>query len=71
MAEAEREVKATCLKDKDGKIYLDELDSNAGNPTDLITGECGIFCQVDFAYIMSKRTKDILEGKESIYKPLN
>ena len=67
MAEAEREVKATCLKDKDGKIYLDELDPNAGNPTDLITGECGIFCQVDFAYIMSKRTKDILEGKESIY----
>jgi len=67
MAEAEREVNATCLKDKNGRIYLDELDPKAGNPTDLVTGGCGIFCQVEFAYIMSKRTNDILEGKVSIY----
>jgi hypothetical protein len=38
------------------KIYLDELGPKAGNPTDLVTGECGIFCQVEFAHIMSKRT---------------
>jgi hypothetical protein len=67
MAEAEREVGASCLKNKEGKIYLDELDPKAGNPTDLVTGECGIFCQVEFAHIMSKRTNDILEGKVSIY----
>ena len=58
---------ATCLKDKNGRIYLDELDPKAGNPTDLVTGGCGIFCQVEFAHIMSKRTNDILEGKVSIY----
>ena len=32
MAEAEREVSASCLKNKEGKIYLDELDPKAGNP---------------------------------------
>ena len=70
MAEAEREVNATCLKDKNGRIYLDELDPKAGNPTYLVTGECGILCQVEFAHIMSKRTNDILEGKVSIYAGL-
>lgn len=68
MAKAEREIGATCLKDENGKIYLDELDANAGNPTDLILGECGIFCQVEFAHIMSKKVNDILEGKLSIYE---
>lgn len=67
MADAERAVGATCLKDKNGKIYLDELDPNAGNPTDLVTGECGIFCQVEFAHIMSNRTQSILDGSKSIY----
>lgn len=67
MAEAEREIGATCLKNDDGKIYLDELNPKSGNPTDIVTGECGIFCQVEFAHIMSKRTNDILDGKVSIY----
>jgi hypothetical protein len=67
MAEAERTVGATCLKNKDGKLYLDELNPTAGNPTDMVTGECGIFCQVEFAHIMSKRTDAILQGKASIY----
>ena len=49
---------------------VDELDPKAGNPTDLVTGECGIFCQVEFAHIMPKRTNDILEGKVSIYAGL-
>jgi len=67
MAEIERQIGATCLKNKNGKIYLDELDTKAGNPTDLVIGECGIFCQVEFADIISKRTLDVLEGKSSIY----
>lgn len=68
MAETEREIKATCLKDERGKIYLDELNPKAGNPSDIVTGECGVFCQVDFAHIMSPRLNDILEGKASIYE---
>jgi hypothetical protein len=68
MAKAEREIKATCLKNEDGKIYLDELDPKAGNPTDMVLGECGIFCQVDFAHIMSPKVIDIMEGKISIYE---
>jgi hypothetical protein len=68
MAEAEREVNATCLKNESGRKILDELGIKEGNPTDLITGECGIFCQVEFAHIMSKRTNEILEGKSSIYE---
>ena len=68
MAEAERYTNATCLKDKNGKIYLDELDHNAGNKNDLIVDEGGIFCQIDFAHIMSKKTTDILNGKLSIYE---
>jgi hypothetical protein len=68
MAKAEKKIGATCLKDKNGKIYLDELDPNAGNQSDLVTGECGIFCQVDFAHIMSKKVDDVLKGKKSIYE---
>lgn len=68
MSEAERQAGASCLKDSDGKIYLDELDPKAGNPTDLVTGECGIFCQVEFAHIMDKRVSKIINGESSIYE---
>lgn len=68
MAEVEREVGATCLKNEDGKIYLDELDTKAGNPTEIVLSECGIFCQVEFANIMSPKVIDIMEGRLSIYQ---
>lgn len=68
MAKAEREVGATCLKNENGKLYLDELDPKSGIPSDHVLGECGVFCQVDFAHIMSKRADDILNGKKSIYE---
>lgn len=68
MAETEREVNATCLKNENGKLFLDELEPNHGNPTDLVLSECGIFCQVDFSNIISNRTDDILNGKKSIYE---
>lgn len=66
MSKAEREVKASCLKNGKKKVYLDELDENAGNESDLVFGECGIFCQVEFAHIMSKRVDKVLQG-QSIY----
>jgi hypothetical protein len=68
MAEAEREVNATCLKNENGKIFLDELNPNAGNPTEIVLPECGLFCQVEFAHIMDKRVNQIINGEVSIYE---
>lgn len=68
MKQIERIVGASCLKNKEGRIYLDELDPKAGKQTDQIIGECGIFCQLEFADIISQRTNDILNGKISIYE---
>ena len=63
MASIEREVKATCLKNENGRVYLYELDPNAGTASDLVFGECGIFCQVDFAHLMDKKVDKILNGE--------
>ena len=47
-AKREREIGHTCLKDKNGPIYLDELDPNRGRMEDEIMEECSIFCQIAF-----------------------
>jgi hypothetical protein len=67
MAQVEREVNATCLKNEDGRIFLDELHPSSGNPTELVLPECGLFCQVDFAHIMDKRVEKIISGEVSVY----
>jgi len=43
-AKLERKVGNTILKDKNGYIYLDELDPNRGNMNTEIFPECGIMC---------------------------
>jgi hypothetical protein len=43
-ARLERELGVTMLKDKNGYIYLDELDPNRGNMNMEIMPECGISC---------------------------
>ena len=43
-AKLEREVGHSILKDKNGPVYLDELDSNRGNMDTEIMPECGIMC---------------------------
>ena len=43
-AKLEREVGYTMLKDKNGPIYLDELDPDRGNMNMEIMPECGISC---------------------------
>jgi hypothetical protein len=45
-SEMERKIGATCLKNKDGRIYLDELDPAAGRGDSPIVGDCGIFCEL-------------------------
>ncbi len=47
MALIERQVKATCLKRDGKKLYLDELDPNAGRHEDISLPECGVVCQIE------------------------
>lgn len=47
MAKLEREIKATCLKQGKKKIYLDELDPEAGRHEDISLPECGVTCPVE------------------------
>ena len=48
-AELERERGFTILKDKNGPIYLDELDPNRGRMSDEPKIECGIMCEIAIA----------------------
>jgi 3'-phosphoadenosine 5'-phosphosulfate sulfotransferase (PAPS reductase)/FAD synthetase len=47
MAKLEREIKATCLRRDKKKIYLDELDPEAGRHEDITLPECGVVCPVE------------------------
>jgi Phosphoadenosine phosphosulfate reductase family len=67
MVLAEREVGYSCIKDKNGPVFLDTLDPSAGRATDMIVGDCGIFCAVSFADIITPRAIEIFENKSSIY----
>ena len=58
MAKAEREVGATCIKNK----YLDELKENEGRHEPPITPNCGTFCEIEFADIIDDRTEEVLTG---------
>ena len=40
----EREVGHSMLKDKNGPVYLDELDPNRGDMNTEIMPDCGIMC---------------------------
>ena len=66
MAKIEREVGATCLKDSNGRIYLDELDPNRGAEIQEIVPDCSLFCQIEFQNFEDKQTKKVLNGEISI-----
>lgn len=68
MAEIERKVGATCLHDEKGKIWLDELDPDRGDIVTPLPIQCSITCEIEFADMMDKRTKLILENKLQISK---
>lgn len=46
MARLERELDASILKDKTGRVFLDELDPERGNHADEPSFECSLLCQV-------------------------
>lgn len=60
MAKAERVAGHSCIKN----VYLDELDSERGRHEPPIVADCGVFCEVEFADIIDKRTTDILNGSK-------
>lgn len=47
MAKAERTINATCLRKGKRKLFLDELDPEAGRHEDISLPECGVVCQVE------------------------
>ena len=61
MATIERQLGATCLKDNQGKIFLDELDPTRGNHLPPIVPTCSIFCEPEFLDIEDPKIKNIFE----------
>ncbi len=45
MAKLEREIGHSVNKDKEGAVYLDELDPNRGNFIRDLPGDCGFTCE--------------------------
>lgn len=66
VAEIEREVKATCIKNETGRVYLDELDPCRGDPVTEVTPDCSLFCQIEFQEILDRQTERILKGEMGI-----
>jgi hypothetical protein len=65
-AELEREIKATCLKNTEGRIYLDELDPEAGRGMKEIMPDCGNFCDIEFTNLIDKNVENIINGTLSL-----
>ena len=71
----EREIGASCLKKQvkqpDGtmkteRLFLDELDPEAGRDLKEITPDCGNFCDIEFTQIMDKNVDKIMNGELSL-----
>lgn len=66
MSEIERTIGATCLKDRSGRIYLDELNPKRGKKTKELVPDCSLFCQIEFENIMDPQTEKVMNGTLSI-----
>jgi hypothetical protein len=67
MAQIERIVGASCLKEQDGtRLFLDELDPNRGVNVKPIVPDCSLTCAIEFAQIEDCHTSKILKGLMSI-----
>ena len=61
-----KDVGATCLKDKDGRIFLDELPTWRGDPLEEIIPDCSLICQIEFQEILDRQVERVMKGKISI-----
>ena len=66
MSKIERELNATCLKDDNGKIFLDQLDPNRGNDDNGIIPDCSLFCAIEFAELLDRQTQKVIDGTMDI-----
>ena len=66
MSQIERDVGATCLKDKDGRIFLDELPTWRGDPVEEIIPDCSLICQIEFQEIIDRQVERVLKGEINI-----
>lgn len=62
MAQLEREIGAACIKESEGPVFLDNLAQHTGRVSEAVLPDCGLFCGVEFADVMSPRAKRILTG---------
>lgn len=62
MAKAERIAGHSCIKNK----FLDELQPNEGKHEPPIVPDCGTFCEIEFADLISPNTEKILNGYTTI-----
>ncbi len=60
------DVGATCLKDKDGRIFLDELPTWRGDPVQEIVPDCSLICQIEFQEIIDRQVDRVIKGEISI-----
>lgn len=70
MAELERIVGASCLKDEAGRIWLDELEPNRGDTMKAIAPDCSIICEIEFQQLMDRQTEKVMSGELSINETL-
>lgn len=66
MAQIEHDVGASCLKDKDGRIFLNELPTWRGNLMEKIIPDCSLICQIEFQEIIDQQAEWVLKGEISI-----
>lgn len=70
MAVIERKVNATCIHDKNGKIWLDELKQDRGKHVKALLPDCSLFCQIEFENIIDAQTYKVLSGRLNINKTI-
>lgn len=66
MANIEREINATCLKDENGRIFLDELHPLRGDIKQRAVPSCSIICEIEFENLVDKQTEEIMRGTKKI-----
>ena len=62
MAEAEREVGRSCIKNN----FLDELSLEAGRKQKIVMPDCGNFCDIEFTEIMDSRVDEIYNDPKQL-----
>jgi 3'-phosphoadenosine 5'-phosphosulfate sulfotransferase (PAPS reductase)/FAD synthetase len=66
MSKLEEEIGATCLKDKNGRIPLRELDPNRGREQKIIMPDCGNFCDIEFTELEHEDLEDLYSNPKEI-----